>query len=869
MLPRLVFSVCAWYFFNVRYNLANKMVLQSLDAVAVGWIQLVSGLVVMAAMWACGLTPVPVLNKHEILTLMPTSVFYAIGQLTTQAALANGNVSFTHFIKSLEPVVNAVVSAIILGQCLHPVTYLTLVPILFGVYLTTTSWHYSSACLVLAMLSNVCFALRNVLAQKHGSIGDFGENPTTKKTNQLGVITILGSACALPFVLIFTRGFSSLLETWSNAISRGIQSKQLATWLAESCLLFSLYQMSSFWVLSLVQPISHSVLNSLKRIVVITAAIIFLQEPVTPLGIVGAILATIGAVVYSLAKNMLANDGGFANQECWQKHQRKWFATAVCASLFCCSTVWSGLTQGRSPLLITMTSPLEKLDSGKFVLVPIPAFAACAGRVMHLMCSKTIVSSDLGTLHWDMNMSNPLCEELLVGQQQLEQANVSLCVQHQGRVGAVCEVKFSAKATEFKKGVNEKDFQEVLDVFPTKVRMISRKTVQMPYLDWMEDINPKVENFTNHTAAWNAAMAVDTNLGNLVWRAGATNLLNPYTTSPIVPPGKLPDALLIPTANLLHIPTQSTDKLPGVVEALTLQFTHMAQQLDVPSVLIGIGMQAELPSNQSLEQAIDSFQLHALSVDMLKTFASRAPPAGFTVRGNITAHLCRKTGIQACVPLGCPSFMINRERNLGAVLSSQWNKAIEKSRTGSIRIAIHLPQVDRKGKFHEEVYKILIGLYAKHDSIFVLQSNYDYKNLQKRLTRAKIKWNSSRIVFFSSVHRWTHRLKQVDFVIGCRIHGTMAGVSAGVASLLLPTDFRTLEMAEAMNLPRISGAELDGLEAKTFNLTGIIETAVSRLDFNAFENTRRNAIRGYSDMLAGMDLEIHPELLQVLSERQL
>ena len=46
-------SVCAWYFFNVRYNLANKMVLRSLDAVSVGWFQLAFGTLVFGGTWAC------------------------------------------------------------------------------------------------------------------------------------------------------------------------------------------------------------------------------------------------------------------------------------------------------------------------------------------------------------------------------------------------------------------------------------------------------------------------------------------------------------------------------------------------------------------------------------------------------------------------------------------------------------------------------------------------------------------------------------------------------------------------------------------------------------------------------------------------
>ena len=199
---------------------------------------------------------------------------------------------------------------------------------------------------------------------------------------------------------------------------------------------------------------------------------------------------------------------------------------------------------------------------------------------------------------------------------------------------------------------------------------------------------------------------------------------------------------------------------------------------------------------------------------MLDAFASKAPRAGFTVRGNITSDLCDKAGIRACVPLGCPSLTINLEMNLGSLLKSQWIQARQRSTSPGMRIAIHLPQLERGGKFHEEVYGILLRLFDEFDGVFVLQSSYDYPGLQKRLQQLGKAWNASRIWFFGNMPDWMNALSEVDFVIGCRIHGTMAAIAAGKAAWILPTDFRTLEMAQAMKLPMIFGSELDRLNPK-------------------------------------------------------
>ena len=123
-------------------------------------------------------------------------------------------------------------------------------------------------------------------------------------------MTIIGSMTSLPGIVF---GFPAFMETWSEATNH-VSSLQLFLWLSESCVQFSFYQLSSFWVLSLVQPLSHSVLNSLKRVVVIMTAVLLLHEHVTPVGIAGVIVTTCGAIMYSVAKRTFQGDGNTVPQ---------------------------------------------------------------------------------------------------------------------------------------------------------------------------------------------------------------------------------------------------------------------------------------------------------------------------------------------------------------------------------------------------------------------------------------------------------------------------------------------------------------------------------------------------------------------------
>mmetsp|Transcript_54489 Transcript_54489/g.130164 ORF Transcript_54489/g.130164 Transcript_54489/m.130164 type:complete len:277 (-) Transcript_54489:89-919(-) len=65
---------------------------------------------------------------------------------------------------------------------------------------------------------------------------------------------------------------------------------------------FFMYQLSSFWVLSCVPPITHSVLNTLKRVVIIVVSIIVFRTPVTVQSAAGTAVAIGGVLLYSLTK---------------------------------------------------------------------------------------------------------------------------------------------------------------------------------------------------------------------------------------------------------------------------------------------------------------------------------------------------------------------------------------------------------------------------------------------------------------------------------------------------------------------------------------------------------------------------------------
>ena len=56
-------------------------------------------------------------------------------------------------------------------------------------------------------------------------------------------------------------------------------------------------------VLNNINPISHSIINTLKRVILLLTCVFFFNTPLTRNGIFGSLIAISGSYMYSRAKN--------------------------------------------------------------------------------------------------------------------------------------------------------------------------------------------------------------------------------------------------------------------------------------------------------------------------------------------------------------------------------------------------------------------------------------------------------------------------------------------------------------------------------------------------------------------------------------
>jgi solute carrier family 35 protein E1 len=66
---------------------------------------------------------------------------------------------------------------------------------------------------------------------------------------------------------------------------------------------------ASFLALDRLSPVTHSVANTLKRVVIIVASCIVFKTPMTLIGGIGSGVAVLGTLLYSLAKKQYSTKG--------------------------------------------------------------------------------------------------------------------------------------------------------------------------------------------------------------------------------------------------------------------------------------------------------------------------------------------------------------------------------------------------------------------------------------------------------------------------------------------------------------------------------------------------------------------------------
>ena len=291
----LVFGL--WYFQNIVFNIYNKKVL---NLFPFPWLlasfQLFVGSVWMLILWSLKLQPCPKISKPFIIALLGPALFHTVGHISACVSFSKVAVSFTHVIKSSEPVFSVVFSSF-LGDSYPLQVWLSILPIVLGCSLaavTEVSFNFQG--LWGALISNVGFVLRNIYSKR--SLQNFKE---VNGLNLYGWISIISLLYLFP-VAVFVEG-SQWVQGYHQAIQAVGKPSTLYLWVLLSGVFYHLYNQSSYQALDEISPLTFSVGNTMKRVVVIISTILVFRNPVRPLNALGSAIAIFGTFLYSQASS--------------------------------------------------------------------------------------------------------------------------------------------------------------------------------------------------------------------------------------------------------------------------------------------------------------------------------------------------------------------------------------------------------------------------------------------------------------------------------------------------------------------------------------------------------------------------------------
>ncbi|CAL5184105.1 unnamed protein product [Lathyrus oleraceus] len=246
-LKKLALVFGFWYFQNIVFNIYNKKVL---NIFSFPWLlasfQLFVGSIWMLVLWSLKLQPCPKISKPFIFALLGPALFHTIGHISACVSFSKVAVSFN--IQGL--------------------------------------WC--------ALISNVGFVLRNIYSKK--SLQNFKE---VDGLNLYGWITILSFLYLFP-VAIFVEG-SQWIPGYYKAIEAIGKPSILYVWVLVSGVFYHLYNQSSYQALDEISPLTFSVGNTMKRVVVIVSSVLVFRNPVRPLNGLGSAIAILGTFLYSQA----------------------------------------------------------------------------------------------------------------------------------------------------------------------------------------------------------------------------------------------------------------------------------------------------------------------------------------------------------------------------------------------------------------------------------------------------------------------------------------------------------------------------------------------------------------------------------------
>ncbi|KAE8843990.1 hypothetical protein HRS9122_05093 [Pyrenophora teres f. teres] len=324
--PRLIVLCGVWYMTSIFTNMSSKAILTALPKpITLTTVQFafVSGWCLVLAMFARKYPrlkqTMPFLkygirspSKELIMATLPLTCFQIGGHILSADATSRIPVSLVHTIKGLSPLLTVIAYGTYFGIRYSLPTYLSLIPLTFGVILACSAdLNANFIGLLSAFASTILFVVQNIVSKQIFNDAAAAEkdgvppNKFTKpdKLNLLCYSSGLAFLFTLPLWL-WTEGFTLIfdflhdasieLSDHPGALDHG---RLTLEFLFNGTFHFG-QNIVAFVLLSMVSPVTYSVASLIKRVFVIVFAVVWFGKPMTKVQAFGFVLTFLGLYLY-------------------------------------------------------------------------------------------------------------------------------------------------------------------------------------------------------------------------------------------------------------------------------------------------------------------------------------------------------------------------------------------------------------------------------------------------------------------------------------------------------------------------------------------------------------------------------------------
>jgi len=245
-----------------------------------------------------------ILKELKNLLVSKTYFFLALlnigANFLTNISINETSVAFTYMIKASEPVFVLVLSYLVLGQKFSWRIVLTLIPICVGVSLTIVGEiRFSFYGFVSIFVANLSTASRNVFF-KSSEGSNANDSNCNKHSSVLESYLKMCFSSFLLFLIIFL--CHVLINPSTLNLFKLHEIDSILFNLFVSSFSNFLYNLFSFKVLSNITPISHSVLNIMKRVLTVMSSFIYFSNQISQIQVYGMLFSDFGVFLYSYFK---------------------------------------------------------------------------------------------------------------------------------------------------------------------------------------------------------------------------------------------------------------------------------------------------------------------------------------------------------------------------------------------------------------------------------------------------------------------------------------------------------------------------------------------------------------------------------------